>query len=120
LVTLQDKLKQELAFLIILVVISIILFKVLFYKETLIIILRTILSIFWLFILPGYAIMFYWNSELIFLERLIIGAVAGIAIIGVVGYNLGLLGLSIIYSAILLPLVTVALASFIIWKKSIK
>ncbi len=116
-VTIQDKLKQELSYLAILLVILIILFKILFYKAAFTTILRTIFSIFWLFILPGYAIMSYWHAELSFLERLIIGAVLGIAIIGVIGYNLGLFGLTNIYNAIFLPLVTIAIAVIVIWRK---
>ncbi len=115
--TTLNKLKQELIYLTILLVILIVLFKILFHKETFTIILRTILTIFWLFLLPGYSIMFYWNNKLNFLERLIIGTVLGIAIIGVIGYNLGLIGITIIYHTIFLPIITIAIASFITWKK---
>ncbi len=102
----------------ILFLITLVIFKILFFKENLVVIFRTVFALFWLFILPGFALMYYWHKKLTFLERLIIGSCLSIAIIGVIGYNLGLLGLHIKYHGIVLPIICFVISFFIIKKKN--
>ena len=111
-----DKIKQELLYLLILLVISIIALKIVFYKESLGIIIRLVLSFFWVFILPGFSLMFYWEDKLSFTERLVIGVGVSAAIIGIISYYLGLLGLNIKYHTIIIPLILIIIGNFITFK----
>ena len=112
-----EKLKKELVNLGILLILFILIFKIVYFKESLFIVFRTVLSIFWLFVLPGYFIMFYWHEKLRFTERLIIGIAFSAAIIGIFSYYLGLIGLNIKYHGILLPIILILLGIFFIIRK---
>lgn len=109
-------LKKEAVYLLIALIASIILFKIAFYNETLINVIKTVASLFWLFILPGYFIMLYWEKSLDFLERIIIGTALGVGLGGILSYYLGLFGLHIKYSAIVLPLFLICLGLLIFLK----
>ena len=87
---------------------ALILFKVAFYKENFIVLIRNVLSLFWLFALPGYFMMLYWSESLEFVERIIIGIILSAGAIGVFSYYIGLMGLDIKYHAVLLPLFIIA------------
>ncbi len=91
--------------------------KIIFLQENIIIVLRTAFSMFWLFVLPGFVIMYNWHDKLDFIERLIIGTVLGMAIVGVIGYNLSVLGLNMRYQAALLPPLAIAAGIVIIYRK---
>ena len=99
--------KKELQYVGILFLLVLIIFKIAFYKENLIVLFRNVLSLFWLFALPGYFIMLYWKEKLGFLERFIIGIALSAAIIGIFSYYISLIGLNIKYHAIVLPLVLI-------------
>ncbi|MBI2574524.1 hypothetical protein HYV82_01425, partial [Candidatus Woesearchaeota archaeon] len=91
--TLPDKgmIKKEALYLLLAFAIITAMFQIIFIKESIITAGRTVAALFWLFVLPGFALMHYWHDKLDFLERLIIGTVLGLAVVGVVGYNLSLL-----------------------------
>ena len=110
-------LKKELAYILALFVIFLIIFKIIYFKESFFIITRTVLSIFWLFVLPGYFAMFYWHEKLGFIERLVVGIALSAAIIGALSYYLGLIGLNIKYHALSLPLVIIVIGFFFIFKE---
>ena len=97
-------LKKEMKYTCILFLLSVIIFKIAFYRENLIILLRNVLALFWLFVLPGYFMMLYWNERLEFLERFIVGIALSAAIIGILSYYIGLMGLNIKYHIFVLPL----------------
>ena len=59
--------------LLIIAVIVLIFFKVHYYKESIIMLLNLLVSHFYLFILPGYALMLYYIDKLEFSERFVIG-----------------------------------------------
>ena len=99
-----NKAKKEFLYLLIIFITFSILFKIIFFKENLIVILRVILSIFWMFAIPGYFILFYWHEKLEFAERLIMGIALSAAIIGIFSYYFGIMGLNIKYHIALLPL----------------
>jgi len=107
----RKNLVNELKYIGILFITGLVIFKILFYKENLIIILRTVFALFWMFALPGYAVMYYWHDKLSFLERFIIGIALGIAVIGIASYYLGLIGLNIKYHVVL-PLVIILVCLF--------
>jgi len=105
--------KKEFKQVGILFALGLIIFKIVFFNENLIVVFRNVLSLFWLFVLPGYFIMLYWAEKLDFVERLIIGTAVAAGIAGILSYYLGLFGLNIKYHAILLPPAIIA-AGFII------
>ncbi len=102
--------------MLVLVAISIIALRVSFYKESFSVIIRLVLAFFWVFIIPGYSIMFYWEDKLSFTERLVIGVGLTSAVIGISSYYLGLLGLNIKYHTIILPLLCLIIGFFIAFK----
>jgi uncharacterized membrane protein len=100
------KLKNESLWLLVLLAVSLILFKIVFYKESILAILKTALSLYWLFVLPGFALMYYWEKKLGFAERFVIGIFVQAAIVGILSYYLGLLGLHVKYSGIIIPILS--------------
>ena len=112
--------KRELKYIGMIFVLSLIIFKIAFYKENLVVLFRSVLSIFWIFVLPGYFILLYWKEKLSFIERFIIGIVLSAAIIGVFSYYLGLIGLNIKYHVIVLPLILILLGILINFSKNNK
>lgn len=111
-----NKIKREAVNLLILFLLLIIIFKIIYLKENIITILRTILSIFWIFIIPGFYLMYYWHERIGFGERLVIGFGLSAATIGVTSYYLGLLGLNVKYHGIIIPLGMLGLALFLLVK----
>ena len=112
-----ESLKKELQYIGLLFLIASVIFKIVFLKESLIVLLRAVASLFWLFVLPGYAIMLYWKERLEFLERIAVGAGVSAAIIGIFSYYIGLLGLNIKYHGVLLPLIIILIGFVITIKK---
>ena len=100
---LSNKIKQESLYLFVSFILFTIILKIAFYKEDLITTIKTSVSIFWLFILPGFSILYYWSDKLEFIERLILSFVVSSAIIGISSYYIGLLGLHIKYHIIVIP-----------------
>ncbi|MBI2135433.1 hypothetical protein HYU09_05565 [Candidatus Woesearchaeota archaeon] len=94
-----DLVKREFRYIGILFLLSMIIFKIAFFRENFFVLLRSVLSLFWLFVLPGYFIMLYWRENLEFIERFIAGIVLSAAVIGIFSYYIGLLGLNIRYHA---------------------
>ena len=113
-----ELIKKELKYMGISFLLVLIIFKIAFYKENLIVLFRNVLSLFWLFVLPGYFIMLYWKEKIGFLERFIVGIVLSAAIIGIFSYYLGIIGLNIKYHTILLPLVLILIGIIINLRKS--
>ena len=113
-----DAIKSELSYIGLLFLTLMIIFKIAFFKENVIVLLRVILSLFWLFVLPGYFIMLYWHEKLGFVERIIIGTILSAGIIGTFSYYLGLIGLNIKYHDILLPAAIIFVGLFINLRKT--
>ncbi len=113
----KEILKKEGTYLLILLFTMAAMLKIIFLSESIVATTRTAASLFWLFVLPGFALMYYWQEKLEFVERLIIGTVLGLAITGVVGYNISLLGINMKYHAIILPALMLAVGAVIVLKK---
>jgi len=92
---------------------SIIVVQILFYKEFFINTLRLTTGFFWLFVLPGFSIMLNYEKKFDFIERLIIGTALGFAIVGTIGYSLGLLGISMKLHQYLIPIATIAIGLYL-------
>ena len=114
-----ETIKNEFITIVVLFVISIVIFKILFYKESFVVILRTVASIFWMLVLPGFSLMYYWEEKLDFIERFIIGVILSAAIFSVIGYNLAFLGFDIKYHIVVIPVLCLIAGFFVVRKKVI-
>ncbi len=92
-------------------------FKIIFVSESFLVVLRTVMSIFWLILLPGFSITFCWREKLEFYERLIIGIAISTSLIGLLSYHLGLIGLHIKFHTLFLPLVLIITGIIMAFKK---
>ncbi|MCH7902887.1 hypothetical protein IIC68_03980 [archaeon] len=114
----MDKLlKNEIGRLAIVLALLIIIFKIVFYKQDIFSTTRTAIALFWMLILPGYALLYYWKDKLEFMERIVIGAAVGAAVTAILGYYLGLVGLHLKFQTIVLP-VLMLLVAFAVIKKT--
>ena len=102
-----DFIKKESVYLGILFLSFLAVFKMIYFKDDFIVLLRFVASIFWLFLLSSYFIMLYWREKLDFTERLVIGIALSAAVIGISSYYIGLMGLNIKYHGIILPSVLI-------------
>ena len=102
-----ELIKKELQYIGSIFLIVLIIFKIALFKEEIFVLFRTVLSLFWLFVLPGYFILLYWKEKISFMERFFIGIVLSAGIIGILSYYSGIMGLNIKYHAIILPLVLI-------------
>ena len=114
-----EQIKKELMTMGIILILSVLAFKIIFLSESFFVVLRTVISIFWIVFLPGFFVMLYWREKLKFYERLIIGALVATAITGISSYYFGLMGIHIKYHAIILPLIMI-LVGILINLKEIK
>lgn len=103
-ITIDHKVKNEIVYMLVFLVLEIILFKIIFNKESFSVVLKLALSLFWLFILPGFMLMYLFIENLNFIERMIAGIVLGLAFMGIIGYNLGVLGLVFKYQVWIVPI----------------
>lgn len=112
-----EKLKDEAKKLAILFVIATAITYALFNKESIAVVARTVFAFFWVFLIPGFALMYYWHEKIDFAERVVIGTVAGIALISIMSYWLALFGLYTNYHHIVLPIICLIISFLIISKK---
>lgn len=116
-VMLHNDVKKEMLYIFILLLIETISLKIIFYKESFLITLKLALSFFWLFIFPGFMLMYLFVENLDFIERTIAGIALGMAFFGVLGYNLGVLGLLIKHQIWILPIIGIGIGIFALIKK---
>ena len=109
----MHKIKKELIYLLILFFIGMAVFKIGFYNENVLNIIKIVSSLFWLFLLPGYFLMLYFEDNLDFIERLIIGIALGFGIMGILSYYIGLLGLNIKYHTVILPITLIFIGAIV-------
>jgi len=76
----------------IILLVFIVMTQVAFYKSSVWTSVIFSLGIFWLFVIPGLAIMLRWTDELDYLHRLVIGSTVAAAILGILSYLLGIVG----------------------------
>jgi len=103
--------KKEMVYIGLLLISALAIFKIIYFKENMITLIRTVFSLFWLFVLPSYFAMLYWHDKLEFMERFVIGIAATAAVIGIFSYYIGLFGLNIKYHGIVLPLLIILIGS---------
>jgi len=115
---LVGKLKKELAYLGVLFLTAFIIFQIAFYKEKVLVNLRVVFSVFWLFVLPGFYLLYNWHEKLSFIERVFLGIAVSTAVIALFSYYLGLAGLHIKSHHILLPVVFLLVDGVILYRKA--
>jgi len=109
--------KEDMKKISYILIISLIILKIVFYKESLWNIVKLILSFAWLVLLPGFSIMYYWKESLNFAERILIGTALGTVLFAGISYYLGLLAINIKYHVIFVPIALICLGIFILHKK---
>lgn len=107
------KLKKEAVNLALVLVALLVIFKIVFYNEGVGVLVRTVVSLYWLIVLPGFYLIFFWHNKLSFFERLIISLPIGAALLGISSYYLGIIGLPISLHHIVIPIVVLAVAGYV-------
>ncbi len=79
--------------------------------ESIVVVARTAAAIYWLFVIPGYAVMFHWRAHLGFVERTVAGTVAAMVVAGVASYYLGLMGLKLQNQTLILPAAVIIISA---------
>jgi len=105
-------LKKESVYLGAVFLVLLLILKIVFFKENFVVLARYTISLFWLFILPGYFAMLYWREKIEFIERIVVGFAVSAAVIGVFSYYIGLVGFNIKYHTFLLPLILIIAGIF--------
>ncbi len=100
-------------------VVFVLLLKIIFFKETLLNVLKSAASIYWILILPGIGLTYIFHN-LSFVERIVASIAIGASILGISSYYAGLLGIHIKYSAVLLPTIFIMLSAIVMFKESEK
>lgn len=113
-----QKVKEESIQIGILFLVFFIVFKIFFMKSNIVLVFRTLFAIFWLSVIPGFYLMYYFVEKINFIERLIAGTILGFAISGLFGYNLGWMGIKVNLQVILVPIAALIVAGIIILRKN--
>jgi uncharacterized membrane protein len=96
-------LKKEAVYVLLTIPILFTILEVAYFKEAIWGNILLAVSLFWMFILPGYCILSYWEKDLELIERIIIGTVLGIAVFGMISYALGFIPIHVKYHAYIIP-----------------
>ena len=104
-----DLVKKEAASLGIVFAILAVAMQIAFYKSSFFVVIKSTLSLFYLFVIPGYFIMLYWNEKIKFVERTLFGSFIAAGLFGGLSYYLGIAGLNVNLDAFIFPVVTVAI-----------
>ena len=87
-----------------------------FFKESLDVVAKTSSALFWMFVLPGFTVMYYWFRNFSFVERVVLGIMISAAVVGIFGYYLGLVGIHTRVNGMIIPLMGIAVGSALIAK----
>lgn len=77
------------------------LFWILFYRENFFTVLGFSLSFVWLFVLPGYSLLHWFDFSVS--EKVVAGSLLGFGVVGVISFSLGSLGIPVWYHWYFLP-----------------
>lgn len=101
--------KKEALYIGLLFLLILVTFKIIFYKEELIVIARFVLSFYFALVLPGFSLLLYWVEKLGFFERFVISIPLSAALVGILSYYIGILGVHIKYLSLILPIFLILL-----------
>ncbi|NOZ80754.1 MAG: hypothetical protein GXP63_03710 [DPANN group archaeon] len=111
-----SQLQKELPLLILILIAMIIITKIVFLKESVLVILKVVAGLFWMLFLPGFVLLYRWSHGLSLLERVITAVPLSAALFVIVSYPLGLLGVNGKEMGLWLPLLFVIMGAGILWK----
>ena len=117
----MSKILQEIQNLALLYIIGVIMLKIVFYKEHILMVAKVVSSFFWMFIIPGFAFMYLWHSKVGFFERFVISVAVSAVLVGVTSYYLGLMGLHARYHPFIVPFLWLLISAgsvFLVNRKS--
>lgn len=109
----KDEIYKELGIILAVSLLFIIIFKALFLKDSLWNIIKLVASFVFIILIPSMSILFYFRKKLNFIERTIISALFGSGALGVISYNLGIIGIHIKHHYFIIPLILLAIGIFI-------
>ena len=101
--------KKEAEYIGIIFLLVLIIFKIVFYKEELIVILKFALSFYFALVLPGFSLLLCWAEKLGFFERFVASIPLSAALIGILSYYIGIAGVHIKYLSFILPIFLILL-----------
>lgn len=93
-------------------VIGLVLFQIVFFMENFLVVLRTVTSLFWILVLPGFGITYMWKLN--FIERFALAVAISAALMGIFPYYLGLAGVHVSLSSLLLPALFIVMGLFVV------
>lgn len=111
----KQEIKQELKWLALGYIALSIIFYIAFKNSSTGQILRTAAALYWMFVLPGYALSLC--SKQGFVERFIIGVSVQAGVIGLASYYAGLLGWHVASHGIVLPIFSIIIGIILWWKR---
>ena len=97
-------------------------FQLVFYRESIVVVQRFLGGLYWIFIFPGATLLLAGGDRWGFVERVVAGSALALAVVGTVSYYLGILGLHVRYHGWLLTpmLLTIGVVALAYWKKKKK
>lgn len=79
--------------------------QVAFFKESPIVVAKIVLSLFFLFVLPGWCMLYIWREKFGFLERTTAGTILAAAVFLIFTYFTGFIGLKVNISTWIAPFI---------------
>lgn len=95
----------------------VVIFQIVFFMENVINVIKTVSVLFWLLVLPGLGITYLW--KLGFLERFALSIAVSAALMGITSYYLGLAGINVGTSSVVLPVVFMIAGFLVVFRNSI-
>ncbi|HIH32361.1 TPA: hypothetical protein HA235_06675 [Candidatus Woesearchaeota archaeon] len=116
---LDPQLRKEIINVLLCVITLIIITQIAYFKENFLAVSKISLSIAYLYIIPGYALMLYWFDKIPFFQRLFFGTSIGIGVVGFLSYYIGMAGIHIKYHHIIFPpvLIIIGILGYVMQKK---
>ena len=101
------KLQKEVIILLSICIASVVVFKLLFFRQDALTVARVVAAFIWLFVVPGYALMLSFHERLSFPVRLGLGICVAGALLGLAAYYLGIIGIRVQFSRVIVPLAAI-------------
>lgn len=96
--------------------ISLLVFRIVFFNESSILVVRSAFAAYWVLVLPGIGATYLFRG-LAFIERLAVSVPISAALIGISSYYLGLLGVHVKYSVISMPVIFISVSMYLMLRE---
>jgi len=94
---------RELSWILGIFFVTVIATSITFRDESLITSLKLMAGLFWMFLIPGFMILYRWKETLSLLERIVISVPVSAGLFGLLSYLTGIFGMPVWNQPILLP-----------------